>query len=56
MRLKNQQNMTVIDFAEQYNQKEIADGLKSRWQKLYGAVPPPAPKPKPWTPPAGQAK
>lgn len=56
MRLKNQQNMTVIDFAEQYNQKEIADGLKSRWQKLYGTVPPPAPKPKPWTPPAGQAK
>lgn len=54
MRLKNQQGMTVIDFAEQYNQKEIADGLKSRWQKLYGNVPPAAPKPKPWTPPGGQ--
>ncbi len=34
LRLKNQQSMTAIDFAEQYNQKEIADGLKSRWQKL----------------------
>lgn len=54
LRLKNQQGMTVIDFAEQYNQKEIADGLKSRWQKLYGNVPPPAPKPKPYTPPNGQ--
>ena len=54
LRLKNQQGMTVIDFAEQYNQKEIADGLKSRWQKLYGSVPPPATKPKPWVPPAGQ--
>lgn len=56
MRLKNQQGMTVIDFAEQYSQKEIADGLKSRWQKLYGTVPAPAPKPKPWTPPNGQAQ
>jgi len=57
MRLKNQQGMTVIDFAEQYNQQEIANGLKARWQKLYGAVPPPAPKPKPYTPPAAsQAK
>ncbi len=54
LRLKNQQGMTVIDFAEQYNQKEIADGLKSRWQKVYGNVPAPAPKPKPWTPPNGQ--
>jgi len=54
MRLKNQQGMTVIDFAEQYNQKEIGDGLKSRWQKLYGNVPPAAPKPKPYVPPNGQ--
>ncbi|MNN24951.1 Ankyrin repeats (3 copies) [compost metagenome] len=50
LRLKNQQSMTAIDFAEQYNQKEIADGLKSRWQKLYGAVPAPAPKPVPYNP------
>jgi ankyrin repeat protein len=50
LRLKNQQRMTAIDFAEQYNQKEIADGLKSRWQKLYGAVPAPAPKPVPYNP------
>lgn len=54
MRLKNQQGMTVIDFADQYNQKEIADGLKSRWQKLYGTVPAPAPKPKPYVAPNGQ--
>lgn len=39
MRLKNQQGMTVIDFAERYNQAEIANGLKSRWQKLYPQVP-----------------
>lgn len=54
MRLKNQQGMTVIDFAEQYNQKEIATGLKSRWQKLYGTVPAAAPQPKPYVPPNGQ--
>ncbi|MEN7531554.1 MULTISPECIES: ankyrin repeat domain-containing protein [unclassified Cupriavidus] len=54
LRLKNQQGMTVIDFAEQYNQKEIAAGLKSRWQKVYGNVPAPAPAPKPWTPPNSQ--
>ena len=39
MRLKNQQGMTVIDFAERYHQKEIAEGLKSRWQKLYPQTP-----------------
>jgi ankyrin repeat protein len=39
MRLKNQQGMTVIDFAERYNQAEIANGLKARWQKLYPQVP-----------------
>ncbi len=39
MRLKNQQGMTVIDFAERYHQAEIADGLKSRWQKLYPQAP-----------------
>jgi len=39
MRLKNQQGMTVIDFAERYHQKEIAQGLKSRWQKLYPQTP-----------------
>lgn len=54
MRLKNQQGWTVIDFAERYNQKEIADGLKSRWQKAYGQnPPPPAPDPKPYVAPAG---
>ncbi|MGO4302091.1 ankyrin repeat domain-containing protein [Cupriavidus sp. RAF12] len=56
LRLKNQQGMTVIDFADQYNQKEIADGLKSRWQKLYGAVPPPAPRPEPPKAPNGQTQ
>ena len=39
MRLKNQQGMTVIDFAERYNQAEIASGLKSRWQKQYPQTP-----------------
>ena len=39
MRLKNQQGMTVIDFAERYNQAEIANGLKSRWQKMYPQTP-----------------
>ncbi|MGN5479743.1 hypothetical protein ACTMU2_31395 [Cupriavidus basilensis] len=38
MRLKNQQGMTVIDFAERYNQPEIANGLKSRWRS-YPQVP-----------------
>ncbi len=54
MRLKNQQGMTVIDFAERYNQAEIASGLKSRWQKLYGQnPPPPAADPVPYIAPAG---
>ncbi|KWR90233.1 ankyrin repeat domain-containing protein [Cupriavidus sp. IDO] len=39
MRLKNQQGMTVIDFAERYNQAEIAKGLRARWQKLYPQTP-----------------
>jgi ankyrin repeat protein len=39
IRIKNQQGMTVIDFAERYQQKEIADGLKSRWHKLYPDTP-----------------
>ena len=43
MRLRNQQGMTVIDFAERYNQPEIASGLKSRWQKLYPQTPMEAP-------------
>jgi len=48
MRLKNQQGMTVIDFADRYNQAEIANGLKSRWQKLYPQTPiVPAPPLKP---------
>lgn len=48
MRLKNQQGMTVIDFAERYNQAEIASGLKARWQKLYPQTPiVPAPPLKP---------
>ena len=32
----NQLNLSVIDFALANNQTEIADGLKSRWLKLYG--------------------
>jgi hypothetical protein len=34
--LHNDQNLTTIDFAVMSNQKEIANGLKSRWKKLYG--------------------
>ena len=34
--LHNTQNYTAIDFAYANNQKEIGDGLKSRWKKLYG--------------------
>jgi ankyrin repeat protein len=34
--LHNTQNLTAIDFAYLYNQKEIGDGLRSRWKKLYG--------------------
>lgn len=33
---RNQQGMTAIDFATKANQKEISDGLISRWRKLYG--------------------
>lgn len=33
---QNQQQMTAIDFAALNNQREIVDGLKSRWKKLYG--------------------
>nr|WP_255581766.1 ankyrin repeat domain-containing protein [Cupriavidus sp. AU9028] len=35
MRIRNQQGMTVIDFAQRYSQPEVAQGLRSRWQKLY---------------------
>jgi ankyrin repeat protein len=31
----NSVKMTAIDFAEQHNHSEIAEGLKSRWLKLY---------------------
>lgn len=31
----NQQDLTPIDFAKMYNQREIAEGLESRWKKLY---------------------
>lgn len=34
--LRNTQNYTAIDFAYLFNQKEIGDGLRSRWKKLYG--------------------
>ena len=34
--LVNGAGMTAIEFAEQGNQKEIVDGLKSRWKKVYG--------------------
>lgn len=33
---RNQQGMTAIDFALKANQKEISEGLSSRWRKLYG--------------------
>ncbi|WP_337689622.1 ankyrin repeat domain-containing protein [Mycetohabitans sp. B46] len=32
--LKNQLGLTVIDFAKQYNQKDIADGLAARLEKI----------------------
>jgi ankyrin repeat protein len=35
--LHNTQDLTAIDFALMNNQKEIADGLRSRWKKLYGS-------------------
>jgi len=56
MRIRNQQGMTVIDFAERYQQKEIADGLKARWQKLYPQTPiAPAPPLKPaYAQPSGE--
>jgi len=34
--LHNKQDFTAIDFAYMNNQKEIAQGLMSRWKKLYG--------------------
>jgi len=34
--LHNKQDLTAIDFAYINNQKEIAQGLMSRWKKLYG--------------------
>ncbi|GAB3628748.1 ankyrin [Pandoraea terrae] len=34
VRLKNQLGMTAIDFAARANQKEIADGLRSRLEKM----------------------
>jgi ankyrin repeat protein len=34
--LQNDQQLTAIDFAAMNNQREIVDGLKSRWKKLYG--------------------
>ncbi|CAG9171516.1 ankyrin repeat domain-containing protein [Cupriavidus respiraculi] len=53
LRMRNQQGMTAIDFAEQYNQPEIAAGLKSRWQKVYGQQPPEPRTPRPVTPGKG---
>jgi ankyrin repeat protein len=41
--ISNQLNLTAIDFAIANNQTEIADGLKSRWFKLYGKPYPPKP-------------
>jgi ankyrin repeat protein len=32
---KNQLELTAIDFANMGNQKEIVEGLKSRWKKMY---------------------
>jgi ankyrin repeat protein len=34
--MTNYQGQTAIDLAAAANQKEIADGLKSRWKKIYG--------------------
>jgi ankyrin repeat protein len=34
--LHNNQDLTAIDFAYLNNQREIAQGLMSRWKKLYG--------------------
>ncbi|QWD65021.1 ankyrin repeat domain-containing protein [Polynucleobacter sp. MWH-UH2A] len=35
IRLRNTQGFSAIDIAEIYDKPWIADGLKSRWQKLY---------------------
>ncbi|WP_420869220.1 ankyrin repeat domain-containing protein [Cupriavidus gilardii] len=39
LRIRNQQGMTAIDFADRYNQPEIAQGLRSRWQKQFPDTP-----------------
>lgn len=41
--ISNHLNLTAIDFALANNQTEIADGLNSRWFKLYGKPYPPKP-------------
>ncbi len=35
LKLRNQQGMTAIDFADLYAKPWIGDGLRSRWSKLY---------------------
>lgn len=43
MRMRNQQGMTAIDFADRYDHANIAEGLRSRWGKVYPQTPVPAP-------------
>ena len=35
LRIRNTQGFSAIDIAEIYEKPWIADGLKSRWQRLY---------------------
>jgi hypothetical protein len=35
LKIRNQQGLTAIDFADFYQKPWIGDGLRSRWQRLY---------------------
>ena len=44
IRIRNQQGYSAIDVAELFNQEEIQNGLRARWQKLYNEPYPGGPK------------
>ncbi len=43
LKIRNQQGLTAIDFADIYTKPWIGDGLRSRWAKLYKSPYPEAP-------------
>ena len=43
LKMRNQQGLTAIDFADIYIKPWIGDGLRSRWAKLYKSTYPEAP-------------